>query len=110
MIPIEHDHSRAGTHDRPQERPDRLVEAVEAHQAHESRRFAAGNDQAVEPVELLGLADLDGVRPEPTEHREVLAEVALDGKNTNLHAGNGSPGDHLRRGVASTILSRVPGI
>ena len=69
-----------------------------------------GNDEAVQPVELLGLADLDGVCPEPAQHREVLAEVALHGENTNLHAGNGSQRDRLRRGVASTILSRVPGI
>ena len=40
---------------------DRLVEPVEAHQAHERRRLAAGDHQPVEPVELLRLAHLDRV-------------------------------------------------
>ena len=70
----------------PSKRADRLLEPVEPHQAHERRRLAAGDDEPVEAVELLGLANLDRVRAEPAQHRRVLPEVALDGQNADLHA------------------------
>ena len=49
--------------------PDRLVEPVEPHQAHERRRLPAGNDEPVEILELLGLPHLDRVDAEPPQHR-----------------------------------------
>ena len=42
MLAVEHDHARARTEDRGSNRLDRLVEPVEAHQAHERRRLALG--------------------------------------------------------------------
>ena len=81
MVAVEHDHPRARPEDRGLEPPHRLVEPVEAHQAHERRRLAAGDDEPVEPVELLRLAHLDGVGAEPPQHRRVLAEVPLDGED-----------------------------
>ena len=48
----------------PAKRAHRLVEAVEAHQARERRRLAARDHEAVEAVELLGLAHLDDVGAE----------------------------------------------
>ena len=49
-------------------------------------RLAPGNDQPVEPVELLGSGT--STRPRrAAEHGEVLAEVALDGENPILMPG-----------------------
>ena len=73
-------------------RAHRLVEAVEAHQPHERRRLAAGDDEPVEAVELLRLAHLDHVRAEAAQHRRVLAEVALHRQNADperLHGADG---------------------
>ena len=85
MVAVEHDHPRARAEHGSLEATDRLVEAVEAHQAHERRRLAAGDDEPVEPVELLRLAHLDDVRAEPAQHRRVLAEVPLDCEDADLH-------------------------
>ena len=85
MVAVEDDHPGARPEDRRRERADRLVEAVEAHQPHERRRLAAGDDEPVEPVELLGLAHLDDVRAEPPQHRRVLAEVPLHGQDADPH-------------------------
>ena len=56
--------SRAVPNIGPVKRPHRLVDAVEPHQAHDRRRLAAGDDQPVEPFELLGLAHLDDLGAE----------------------------------------------
>ena len=72
------------------ERAQRLVEPVEPHQPRDRRRLAAGHDQAVEPVELLGQPHLDRLRAEAPQHRRVLAEVPLHGEDADskrlLHA------------------------
>src|SRR5438067_4439743 len=52
VVPVEDDHPRARAEDRAGERAQRLVEPVEAHQPHERRRLAAGDDEPVEAVEL----------------------------------------------------------
>ena len=91
MVPVEHDHPGAGSEDGPLEALDRVVERVEPHQAHEGRRLATRDDQPVETLELLRLPHLDGVGTEPPQHRDVLAEVPLQGKNADpkrLHAPN----------------------
>src|SRR5215831_3185767 len=54
VVAVEHDHPGARAEDGPLELAQRLVEAVEPHQPHERRRLAAGDDEPVEPVELLG--------------------------------------------------------
>ena len=64
-LAVEHDHAGAGAEDRRRERADRVVEPVEAHQAHHRRRLAAGDDEPVEPVELLRQAHLDRLDAEP---------------------------------------------
>src|SRR5262245_2171459 len=88
VVAIEHDQARARAEHRLLEAPDRLLQAVEPHQAHERCRLAAGNDEPVQPLELLGLAHLDRLRTEPAQHRRVLAEVPLEGEDADLHAGN----------------------
>src|SRR5262249_43083435 len=64
MVAVEHDHPGARAEHGPLELAQRLVDAVEPHQARERRRLAAGDDEPVEPVELLGNADLDDVGAE----------------------------------------------
>src|ERR687887_486478 len=83
VVSVEHDHPGAGSEDRTCELAHGLVEPVKAHQPHERRRFAAGNHQPVEPVQLLWLADFDHIRPEPPQHRRVLAKVALQGQDAD---------------------------
>src|SRR5919197_263668 len=83
VVSVEHDHPGAGSEDRTCELAHGLVEPVKAHQPHERRRFAAGNHQPVEPVKLLWLADFDHIRPEPPQHRRVLAKVALQGQDAD---------------------------
>src|SRR5439155_16170550 len=69
MVPVEDDHPRARAEDGRGERAQRLVEAVEAHQADERRRLAARHDEAVQAVELLRQPDLDHLGAEAAEHR-----------------------------------------
>ena len=64
---------------------DRLLQPVEADQTHDRGRFAARNDEPVEPVELLGQPYLAHVGSERAQHRHVLAEVALHGKDADRH-------------------------
>ena len=44
-----------------------------------------GTTRPSSPVELLGLAHLDDVRPEAAQHRRVLAEIALNGEHSDRH-------------------------
>src|SRR5438093_2929800 len=85
MPAIEHDHPCACSEQRARELAHRLVETVEPHQAHERRRFAPRDHEAVEPLQLLRLADLDRVRAEPPQHRRVLAKVPLYRQDADLH-------------------------
>ena len=85
MVPVEDDHPGAGAEDRAWELPHRLVEPVEPHQPHERRRLAARDHEPVETLELLRLAHLDDVGAERAQHRRVLAEVALDCEDADLH-------------------------
>ena len=70
------------------EPPDRLLQAVEPHQAHDRRRLAAGDHETVEAVELLRQPHLDHVRAERAQHRRVLAKVALHSEDADRHALN----------------------
>ncbi len=83
VVAIEDDHPGARAEDRRLERPQCLVEPVEAHQPRDRGRLAARQDQPVEPLELLGQAHLDRLRAEAAEHRRVLAEVALYGEHAD---------------------------
>ena len=86
VVAIQDDHARAGAEDRPAELGNRAIEPVEAHQSHERRGLAARDHEPVEPLELLRLAHLDGIRAQAPQHRRVLAEVALHGQNADRHA------------------------
>src|ERR1700751_683268 len=96
MVAIEHDHPGARPEDRPAELPYRLVEAVQPHQPADRRRLAAGDDQPVEPVELLRQSDLDRLRAQQAQHRRVLAEVSLHGEDADrerrIHSLDGNEG------------------
>src|SRR4051794_24060976 len=83
VVAVEDNHPGARPEDRLREIPERLVEPVEPHQPHERRGLAAGDDEPVESLDLLGLANLDDVRAQPAQHRRVLAEVSLDGEDAD---------------------------
>src|SRR4051812_24226685 len=89
VVAVEHDHPRARAEDRPREAAHGVVEGVEAHQARERRRLAAGDHEPVETVELVGLPHLDGLRAERAQHRRVLAEVALHGQHPDAQRSHG---------------------
>src|SRR4051812_14864401 len=94
MVAIEHDHPRACADHRPLETTDPLVEPVELHQPRERGRLAARDHEPVEPVELIGLPNLDDVGAETAQHLPVLAKVSLHGQNADLerfHASMVSP-------------------
>src|SRR3954447_12286918 len=81
VVPVEDDHAGAGAEDRGVEAPQCLVEAVEPHQPHDRGRLAARQDQPVEPLELLGQANLERLGTEAPQHGRMLAEVSLHGEH-----------------------------
>src|SRR5438874_1595662 len=83
VVAIENDHPRARSEDGRLEAAQRLVQPVQAHEPRDRRRLAAGQDQAVEPLQLLGQADLDRLGAEAPEHIRVLAEVPLHGEDAD---------------------------
>ena len=85
MRTVEQDHPGARAEDGRGEPPDRLLEPVEPHQPRDRGRLAARDHEPVKALELLGQAHLDHVRAERAQHRRVLAEVALNGENTDSH-------------------------
>ena len=85
---VEQDHPRARTEDGALEPSDRLLQTVQPHQPGDRGRLAARDDEAVEAVELLGQADLDRVGTEPAQYGHVLAEIALQGQNSDPHRAN----------------------
>ena len=101
MLAVEDDQARAGAEDRLLEAADRVLEAVEAHQAHEGGRLAAWHDEPVEPLELLRLAHLDRLRAEPPQHGRVLAEVPLESEDTD-------PQGHYQPRVSSSSSGGMP--
>src|SRR3954447_9385652 len=60
----EQDHPGAGSEDRPLEAAQRFVDPVQAREPHDRGGLAAGDDEAVEAVKLLGLSDFDQVGAE----------------------------------------------
>src|SRR5437870_4704397 len=85
VLPVEHDHPRAGAEQGAGELAHRLVEPVKAHQADERRRLASWNHKAVEALHFLRLPNLDRFRAEAPQHRRVLAEVSLHCQDADLH-------------------------
>jgi hypothetical protein len=65
----------------------RGVQAVARHPLGDRGGFSAGNNQAVEPVELLRRANFDRVGAEPGEHLPMGLEVPLDRKHAYPHGG-----------------------
>lgn len=65
------------------ETSDRFVQVVGEEEAGDGGAFAAGDDEAVEPIELVGVADFTGVDVEGTQTDGVLAEVALEGEDAD---------------------------
>src|SRR5450759_541666 len=82
-IPGEQDHAGAGAEDGAFESADRRLELVGAHQLADRGGLAAGDDQPVEPVELVRFSHLARLNAEPPEHGQVLAEVSLHGKDAD---------------------------
>ena len=88
MGAVEQDHPRARAEHGGREAPDRLLQAVEPHQAHDRRRLTAGDHESVEPVELLRQPHLDHLGAERAQHRRVLAKVALHCEDADRHDSN----------------------
>ena len=80
---VDEDHPRARPEDGPLESPDRVVEPVQRRQLRDRRRLAARDDEPVEPVELLGKANLDDVRTRGPKRARMLAERSLQRQNTD---------------------------
>src|SRR6188508_2253175 len=76
-------HPRTRAEHRARKRPQRLLEPVEADEPADRRRLAAGDDQTVEAVEVLGLSYLDRLHAETRKRLRVLAEVPLQGQNAD---------------------------
>jgi len=55
MVAIEHDHAGTRPQDRTLERADRLVEPIQAHEAHKRRRLTAGTTSPSDPASCSGL-------------------------------------------------------
>ena len=60
-----------------------LEEALLFKEVKDSCGFAAGQNEAVQAAELVGLADLDGLSPGIGEGVSVRSVVALDGENAD---------------------------
>src|SRR5262245_16894660 len=86
VVAVEHDQARARAENRLLEARDRLLEPVEPHQARERRRLATGDDEPVEPLQLLRLAHLHHLGAEPPQHCRVLAKVPLESEDADFHA------------------------
>ena len=56
-------------------------EAVLRGELADRRALAAGDDQRVDVIELLGTADVDGLRTDALESLAMLAEVALQAED-----------------------------
>jgi hypothetical protein len=54
-------------------------------QLADSSRFSAGDDQAIETVQLGRQTNLYSFYAHPFQHGNVLDEIPLKGKNTNSH-------------------------
>jgi hypothetical protein len=77
VLAVEHDHPCTRAEDGARIGADRLVEAVQLGEAHDRRRLAARDHEAVEAVELLGKPHLDDVGAEAAQGRRMLTERAL---------------------------------
>src|SRR6185503_15619143 len=84
VIAVEHDQAGAGAergHAAANEVPERLRQPLPLDAEGHRGGLAAGDDERVEPVEVLGGAHDAGLRAEPLEHAGVRLEVALDGQD-----------------------------
>src|SRR5512132_2985496 len=96
VLPVEDDHSGAGAEDRRLEGADRAFEPVQVDEAHDRGGLSAGNDEAVEPVELFRQPHFDDVCSESPQDVRVLAERSLNREHTDarrgIHDGNSRDG------------------
>src|SRR3712207_25493 len=83
VVTVEQDHPGARPEDGRGEAANRLLEPVEPGEPADRRRLPAGEDKAVQPVEVAGPPHLHDVCPETFEHPRVLADVPLDGENAD---------------------------
>ena len=110
---IEDDHARTRAEDRSSICANRLVEPVQLGESHDRRRLTAGDDEAVETVELLGQAHLRDLGAELPERRRVLPEGSLQGEDADaqrpLHCPRYQPRTSSRSSSASE-LAEMPTI
>ena len=92
MLAVDHDQARARPeHRRPGggERAQRVAEPLALDPERHRRRLAARDDQAVEPLEVGGHADLAHVGAEALQHPAVRLEVALEREHPDERARHG---------------------
>jgi len=65
---------------------DQWLHQAEIHgQLADGGRFAAGDDQPIQPCEMAGQAHLGALNAQALEHCNVFCEIALDGKDSDFH-------------------------
>src|SRR6478672_8208332 len=65
---VEEDHPGTGPENGLLERADRIFETVQPHQSADRGRFASGNDEPVEVAQLFGLAHLECLCAQRSQH------------------------------------------
>src|SRR5688500_2552604 len=85
VVAVEDDHPGAGAEDRTAVAANRIVEAVELGQAHDRRGLASGDDEPVEPLELVGQPYFDDVCSQLAQRCRVLAERSLQSEYSDQH-------------------------
>ena len=78
MVAVEHDHPGARPEDRPLEAANRRVEAVELCELDDRGGLAAWDDEPLEAVQILGLADLYDLDAEAAKCARVLPKGPLE--------------------------------
>ncbi len=84
------------------EHPQRLGEAEGVHELAHGGALAAGDHQAVQAGQLLRKPDLDRVRAEAAQHRDMLPKGPLESEDAYAgRAGAGRRGGQGRQGLTN---------
>src|ERR1700693_4705277 len=83
VVTAEDDQSGTGPKNRPSEAPDRVFDPVQAPELSDRCRLATGDNEPIQILQLFGLAHLDDLSAEPSQHRRVLAKVPLDSQDAD---------------------------
>src|SRR4051794_26253765 len=98
VVAVEHDQPGARPEDRAVEGPQGAGEAFALDAERHRGRLAAGDDQAIEVLEIGRRAHLPGLGPERAQELRMGVEVALESKDSDYQPrpASSSPGSSLR--------------